>query len=127
MSKFILDSSALLALIQHEKGWEKVLNILDDSLINTVNYAEVVTKLFHYSVSEPEIEDILKNLKLNLVNFDEIIAYESGKLIKATQKYGLSLGDRACIASGLIKKMEIITADKIWSKLEIPVKVTLIR
>ena len=46
MSEVVLDASALLALIQHERGAENLTaELLTDAVISTVNLAEVQTKL----------------------------------------------------------------------------------
>jgi len=43
MSKYVLDTSALLALLNREKGWELVEELLPQSVVSPVNLAEVVT------------------------------------------------------------------------------------
>lgn len=45
MSEFVLDASALLALIHGEPGAERVLSVLDQAAISSVNLAEVVSRL----------------------------------------------------------------------------------
>jgi len=41
--------------------------------------------------------------------------------------FGLSLGDRACLATGLIEKMPVMTADQVWKKLPLSLEIKLIR
>ena len=46
MNEVVLDASAMLALIQGERGAEKLtLEIMNDAVISTVNLAEVQSKL----------------------------------------------------------------------------------
>ena len=45
MSRVILDASAVLALLGNEPGAELVQRMLPDSVILSVNLAEVVTRL----------------------------------------------------------------------------------
>lgn len=45
MSKYVLDASAVLALLDAEPGADKVAAVLMDAAIGTVNLAEVHTKL----------------------------------------------------------------------------------
>ena len=45
MSEFVLDSSAVLALLFQESGMERVEQILDLSIMGRVNEIEVLTKL----------------------------------------------------------------------------------
>ena len=123
MNKLILDSSAVLALIHHEPGGEKVRDIIKYSHLSTVNFSEIINKLYYYKFSIREVEEIIKQLKINLINFDKKIAIDTGKLIFLYKNLGLSLGYCACIATAILNKFDIVTADKIWLKLDLPVKV----
>lgn len=52
----------------------------------------------------------------------------AAKLWKSTKEYGLSLGDRACIALAQHMELPVYTADRIWTKLNIKdLQVNLIR
>ena len=42
--KFVLDASAVLALIQRESGWLKVAGLIPEAAISAVNWAEVGAK-----------------------------------------------------------------------------------
>lgn len=46
-------------------------------------------------------------------------ALAAGQLRPVTRKLGLSLGDRACLATALLTKYRVLTADKTWAKLKI--------
>jgi ribonuclease VapC len=127
MSKYILDSSALLALINYEPGWENISKIVDNSSINTINLSEVIHKLYDLSLSELNINKIFQTLNFKIIKFDREMAFEAGKLKNQTKQFGLSLGDCACIATAIINKFDILTADKIWLKLDLPIKVISIR
>lgn len=43
MSKYVLDASAVLALLNQEPGANRAESILAESYINTVNAAEILT------------------------------------------------------------------------------------
>jgi PIN domain nuclease of toxin-antitoxin system len=46
MNEIVLDASAVLAVIQHERGAEKLPpEVLNEAVISTVNLAEVQSKL----------------------------------------------------------------------------------
>ncbi len=115
----LLDASALLALINEEAGAEKVEKVLDDAAISTVNVAEVASKLNDFGWPADEIAPLCDHLQLEILPFERDVALASGQLRSATRKIGLSLGDRACLATSLLTKYRILTADKSWAKLKI--------
>ncbi len=54
-------------------------------------------------------------------------AVKAGCLRPATRDMGLSLGDRACLSTGILMNLPVITSDKIWRDTGLPVTVILIR
>lgn len=51
----------------------------------------------------------------------------TASLIKHTKPFGLSLGDRACLALGMKMNLPVLTADRAWAKLDLGVQVNLLR
>lgn len=51
------------------------------------------------------------------VIFDEAHARESGRLRPLTRSAGLSLGDRACLATAALRGTVALSADKAWARL----------
>ena len=127
LSGYILDSSAVLAVILEEKGAEFIKDILDRSFMSTVNFSEVLTKLLKLGVPVDEAKKEILQTVNRIIPFNIDIATLAGKMIMQTERFGLSLGDRACIATGEIMAYDIITADKIWGKLKLSVKIKVIR
>ncbi len=127
MSKYVLDASALLTLLNAEEGAESVQQFLPDAVISTVNFAEVVSRLSAVGMPENEIREALSILALEIVPFDEEQAFHAGFLYPQTKALGLSLGDRACLALARTEGVPAITADHVWKKLEIGTTVKLIR
>ena len=127
--KIVLDASALLALLNREQGQEKVVAVIDRAVINTVNLAEVVTKLAQLGMPNSEIELVLAELNIDTVNFDLSMALAAGNLITQTQKFGLSLGDRACLAFAELQGYSVMTADRAWAKVQplLSIKIVFIR
>jgi len=128
-NKILLDASAIIALIQKETGYKEVDDILPISSISTVNFAELVTSLVKKNVTTEDIDIIIDNIIPEIIPFSHEVSIKTGKLLSLTKPYGLSLGDRACIATALHHNKEIIyTADKAWANLDIPnLKIHLIR
>jgi ribonuclease VapC len=99
MSQGVLDASALLALLNQERGSERVAAIITDkAAISTVNFSEVVAKLSNDGMPNEMIRDLLDSLELEVIDFDTELAYQTGLLRPLTKHAGLSLGDRACLA-----------------------------
>src|SRR5947209_6693919 len=99
MSSWVLDSSALLTLLNQETGEAIVAQaIAAGAVMCSVNLAEVVTKFADAGMTEETIRGILDPLAIPAIDFDTELAYTAGMLRPITRTYGLSLGDRACLA-----------------------------
>ncbi len=127
MSETILDASALLALLNAESGADLVQEALPLAIISAVNLAEVVTRLSAIGMPENEIRDTLALLGLEVAPFDEEQAFQTGLFYPKTQPFGLSLGDRACLALAHAKAATALTADRSWKDLNVGVRIQLIR
>lgn len=127
MSKYVLDASAVLALLNQEKGQERVEGVLNESVMSAVNFCEVMGKLIDAGLSEDDARDSLELLNIEVINFDKDMARVAAALRARTRKLGLSLGDRSCLASGLARRNTIVTAEKVWAKLKIGVTIEIIR
>ncbi len=128
MSKaVVLDSSALLCLLNGETGAERVAEALPSAVIGAVNLAEVVTKLRERGLSAEEVEEALGGFNLDVRPFTAVQAYATGHLRQATRSQGLSLGDRACLALAVELGAPALTADQAWGKVEAGATVEVIR
>jgi ribonuclease VapC len=92
-----------------------------------VNLAEVVTRLSAVGMPDNEIRGTLSLLGLETMVFDEEQAFLAGLLVFHTQPFGLSLGDRACLALAQVTAATAVTADRAWEGLDIGVGINLIR
>jgi len=127
MNNVVLDASALLALINDEKGSDVVKNALKTSMMSTVNVAEVVTSLTKIGVPINDSKHMVNSLLPTVVDFTNEQAFLTGELYTKTKSVGLSLGDRSCLSLAKTKNIPVLTADKIWKKLNIGVDIQLIR
>jgi PIN domain nuclease of toxin-antitoxin system len=59
--------------------------------------------------------------------FDDLQARLAGELVTQTRPYGLSLGDRACLALAIQRKATVYTTDAAWKKLNLGIEVEVIR
>jgi ribonuclease VapC len=126
-SKVVLDASALLAYLQDEPGHEKVEEILQKAVINTVNLAEVITKLIRDGFTEAEVVEILEAFPIETASLSASVAHKTGCLFQETREFGLSLGDRACLAFAIEQKIPVFTTDRAWAKFDFGIQVNLIR
>ena len=125
--KYVLDASALLALINKEPGGEKVREFLPKCIMSAVNLSESAAVLASISIPHENIKSILTELVGEIIPFNDEQAFEAAFLRNLTKSIGLSLGDRACLALGRLKKLPVITADKVWANIDYGVDVHLIR
>jgi PIN domain nuclease of toxin-antitoxin system len=118
MTKNILDASAVLAVLNGEPGAAVVLPLLAESALTAVNLAEVVTKLLEAGMTETAAMAAVRGLGIaEIVPFNDVLAWEAARLRLPTKSLGLSLGDRACLALAVQRKLPAVTADKEWAKL----------
>ena len=127
MSEFVLDASALLALLNAEEGAEIIQGLLPNAVISAVNLAEVVARLAFLGMPESEIRNILTLLGLEIVPFDTEQAFQAGFLFPPTRSHGLSLGDRSCLALAKAVNATAVTADQAWGDLNLGVGIKLVR
>jgi PIN domain nuclease of toxin-antitoxin system len=70
------------------------------------------------ATAEEAMNDIeALGLKLTIANFDRDVAISAADLRADTKHLGLSLGDRACLATARCRGSSILTADRLWNKL----------
>lgn len=123
----VLDASALLAYLKNEVGAAVVEASLSDSVISSVNWAEVVQKAIALEVDTDDMFEELQGMGLTIEMLTQRDAETTGKLWSQTQEYGLSLGDRACLSLGLRLKATVLTSDRAWESLNLSVGVQFIR
>jgi PIN domain nuclease of toxin-antitoxin system len=127
VSRYVLDASAVLALLDAETGADKVAAVLMDSAIGTVNLAEVHTKLSERGQFGRQALAEILSVADAVLPFTEEYAAITGSLRASTKHLGLSLGDRACLALGIALGVPVFTAERDWAKLQLPCAVRLIR
>lgn len=123
MAEFVLDSSAVLAVINGERGTDEVARLLDNAVLSAVNYAEIISKLVERGMSMPHALRAIGGLAVSIIDFDSRQAERAGELRMATRRSGLSLGDRACLALAEREDAVAVTADKRWADGGLKIKV----
>jgi ribonuclease VapC len=129
----VLDASALLAYLQDEPGSDVVDAVLaEGAVINAVNYAEVLSRLGDRGVEPAAIHLRLQQQGLvdGLLELIPLLAGDAltiARLRAVTRAQGLSLGDRACLATALRLGLPVLTADRGWLAVDVGVTVRLVR
>jgi len=128
MNEVVLDASAMLALLQNERGEEKLTDdLLEVAVASTVNLAEVQSKLVKKGYDPEDAWEDALQLVTSAEPFTSEQAKIAGTLIQKTQKYGLSLGDRSCLALAIALQAPVYTTEQIWRNLKVGVPIHVIR
>ncbi len=127
MGAAVLDASALLALVHHERGADLVLHHLPGAQISAVNLSEVLAKLQEAGMPADEAQAACGLLPITVRDFGTEEAQGAADLRVPTRHARLSLGDRACLQLAKAEQALAITADRNWSKLDVGVEVLVIR
>jgi PIN domain nuclease of toxin-antitoxin system len=128
MNEVVFDASAILAILQNERGAETLTDeIRKNAVVSAVNLAEVQSKLVKKGHDPEEAwEDALSTMTL-VEPFTGEQARIAGDLITTTEKYGLSLGDRSCLALAIALKAPVYTTEQVWRNLKVGVPIHVIR
>ncbi len=123
----ILDASALVALWRKERGWQRVAQDITSSAVSSANLAEALSK-FAEDGGDADLmadETVKSGCEVVVVSVEHAVT--AAKLRPVTKPLGLSLGDRLCLALAIERNSEVLTADRMWAKLNIGIPIQLIR
>lgn len=125
----VLDASALLAYVFGETGADVVEQQLSESVMHTVNWAEVLSKLAERGLMP---EDALAQMDeagiTQLLRIDPGTPTDAAEVARLLTRMGdLSLGDRYCLALGRRLQIPVVTADQAWTRLALDLDIQCIR
>jgi len=111
----ILDSSVILAYLLDEQGREAAEQaIAAGSSISSVNLAEVMSRLTRDGTDVGASAGVLLALPITVVDLDPHLAIAAGAMVAPTTPFGLSLGDRACLALAQRERLPALTVNRTW-------------
>ncbi len=124
----VLEASALLAFLFRETGHEIVGEHIEQACISTVNMSEVAGRFVRDGIDPAPLLDKILESSIQIIPFTFTHAIYAARLLQQTSRFGLSLGDRACLGLAQERELAVLTADAIWNQLTaIDVEVLLIR
>ena len=123
----VLDASASIAAVKREPGYEVVLKAVPRAAISSVNWSETVQKAHARGIDLERLRLLLVADGLAILPFTIEHAEAAAALYSKTRHLGLSLADRACLALGARLGVPVLTADRVWTSLDVGVEVRAIR
>ena len=124
----VIDSSAAIALAKREDGAHAIVpRYLAMGRMSAVNLAEFVQILRRTNLDPEPFLRVFENAGLQIVPADRQLAQLAGELERTTKRFGLSLGDRFCLALAISGKHPVITTDRIWLTIDLGIEIILAR
>ncbi len=117
MKPLIADTSAISAYFNFEPGDDVVRKALLRIRLTMVTLAEIVAVISRHRVSRSWIEERIFAVFPAILPFDRETAYLCGAPETVTRPKGLSLGDRACLAAGILRGWPVLTAEASWTEI----------
>lgn len=133
MNSIVLDSAAVLAMVQCEPGGERLEALLDSIQLGAdvrvamswVNWCEVLTRAQRDNPGMTGDDLTAALAGVELVPFGRGAAELAAGYAQVSR--ALSLGDRACLALAKANQATAWTGDRVWTQFQLDVPVELIR
>ena len=92
-----------------------------------MNWCEVAQKTKQKGMAVEKARSLLEELGLTIIPFSSEHAELAANLWEQSRQHGFSLADRACLALTIEQKAPVLTADRVWSELDLGVEIRLLR
>jgi predicted nucleic acid-binding protein len=121
---FVFDSYALLKFFQKEKGYEKIVHLLEEikksggiQYINAINLGEIIysTKREFGDQRKLEVLANIERLKFTVLPVPNTLIFQAAEY---KGQYGIAYADCFALASAVEHKAIIVTGDPEFKKVE---------
>jgi len=122
----VIDSSALIALVRQEPGADRVAAAIDGAFVSAVILAESLSKIADFGYDPEAVRTGFLAAGINVTAFGPA---DVGAVVAlhGFSKQRISLADRFCLALALDRNLPVLTGDRAWAGLGLPLKIELIR
>ena len=122
----VIDSSALIAFVKNEPGADRVEVMIGESIVSIVVLTECLSKLALQGFDPEATKARLLAAGLRVEPFGDsnmpaVIA------LHRLARQNISLADRFCLALALDQRLPVLTGDRPWAALGLPLEIELIR
>ena len=104
-TQIVLDTSAILALLAMEEGYEVVAENIENAVVSSVNLSEVITVLVRRGLKHEDVAQSLKDTFPQIEEFNTAQAIIAASFVEPE----LSFGDRACLALARYKNLHVLS------------------
>lgn len=129
MGKIVIDSHAILSILNRENDFEKILGIIKEAqreknemLMSVVNFGEVYYTVLRRKGEEQaeKLQDYFSAIPVFIIDVDVIIAKQAARF-KAFKR--MSYADCHAAALAFVLKAPVLTGDKEFKEVEGEIKV----
>jgi ribonuclease VapC len=124
---YVIDSSAILAVLYDERGAEKAAVLALGGMISSVIFAEIIMKCAIKQFPIKTATSFIEQYQIEIQPLTASTAKNAGVLKLNKQFWSLSLADCICITMAIEKSATLVTADRAWLDLNLPCPIELIR
>jgi ribonuclease VapC len=123
----VLDSSALVAVVQYERGADQVAAALGSGVVAAPSWAEMLEVLRKRGYRADAAGRKFKTLGVQVEPVTEDDAEVAARLDRAVANKDLSLADRFCLAVAERLELPAYTSDQAWANAKTEAEVVMIR